>query len=63
MQHFYDLERAADVGDGFEFNPDPLRGYVEPTEFTSLAERATGKMAKRVRLIRSIPMPARRGDE
>ena len=59
MQHFYNVSLMNDDGGDSYYRPTAAdRGaYLEPTEFTTLADAATGKLVERVAFVRCIPEP------
>lgn len=54
MQHFYNLELTDPAGPALAFHSGLVDAYVEPTEFTRLADGAAGALSVRVGLIRGL---------
>ena len=59
MQHFFDVECGSAEGHDFEYSAEHGRHYVEPREFTEIANDAPKRLKERVELVRMIPQRQR----
>ena len=55
MQHFFDMECNSGLGEDYEYGPDVVGAYEEPSELSALADALPGKAQERIAFIWSIP--------
>ena len=53
MNFFFTTDHSSE--EDVVFGPEVVAKYVEPSEFTRMAEAAKGRAAERVAFIRNIP--------